>query len=71
MAVDKNGKAIDLVADFIEQEYLSFPVGRHDDMLDSLARIAEPNLDLAWPMKTTQAVNRYVNYAPLDSIIGY
>ena len=71
MAVDKNGNAIDLVADFIDQEYLSFPVGRHDDMLDSLARIAEPNHDLAWPMKTSQAVNRYVNYAPLDSIIGY
>tara|TARA_R110000868_G_scaffold103422_3_gene284773 strand:- start:587 stop:2116 length:1530 start_codon:yes stop_codon:yes gene_type:complete len=39
----------DLVHDFIEEEYVSFPVGSHDDMLDSLARIAEPDLPLTWP----------------------
>jgi predicted phage terminase large subunit-like protein len=38
-----------LVHDFIEEEFYPFPVGLHDDMLDSLARIAEPDLKLVWP----------------------
>jgi len=40
---------IDLVHSFIEEEYYPFPVGLHDDMLDALARIAEPDLKLVWP----------------------
>jgi predicted phage terminase large subunit-like protein len=40
---------IDNVHEFIEGEYMAFPVGLHDDMLDSLARIAEPDLSLIWP----------------------
>jgi hypothetical protein len=39
------------VQDFLEEEYAAFPVGIHDDMLDSLARIAEPDLPLSWPME--------------------
>lgn len=39
----------DLVHDFIEEEYYPFPVGLHDDMLDALARICEPEIGLAWP----------------------
>ena len=41
----------DLVHDFIEEEYYPFPVGLHDDMLDSLARICEPDLHLIWPQE--------------------
>lgn len=40
---------IDLVQSFIEEEYVAFPVSLHKDMLDSLARIAEPELFLVWP----------------------
>ena len=40
---------VDLVQAFIEEEYAAFPVGIHDDMLDALARIAEPDLKLVWP----------------------
>lgn len=40
---------VDLVHSFIEEEYFPFPVGLHDDMLDALARICEPDLKLAWP----------------------
>jgi predicted phage terminase large subunit-like protein len=43
----------DLVHDFIEEEYASFPVAVHDDMMDSLARIAEPDLELVWPRDST------------------
>lgn len=39
----------DLVHEFLEQEYMAFPVGAHDDMLDSLSRIADPDLKLVWP----------------------
>lgn len=43
------GELRDLVSDFIEQELLAFPVAMHDDMLDSMARIEEPDMDLTWP----------------------
>ena len=36
---DYQGAAIDLVNAFIEEEYKAFPVGLHDDMFDSMARI--------------------------------
>src|SRR5690606_4304179 len=43
------GKVEDMTEVFIQHEYKPFPVALHDDMLDSLARIAEPNLPLVWP----------------------
>lgn len=36
---DYQGRTVDLVSSFIEEEYKAFPVGLHDDMLDSLARV--------------------------------
>mgnify|MGYP001595488240 FL=1 len=41
----------DLVHDFVEDEFVAFPVGTHDDMLDALSRIAEPDLKLTWPQE--------------------
>lgn len=38
---DYQGMARDLVKDFIEQEYVAFPVLKHDDMIDGLARIVD------------------------------
>lgn len=51
----------DLVHVFIQDEYKAFPVALHDDMLDSLARIAEPDLPLAWPQKAgdTSGLDNY------------
>jgi phage terminase large subunit-like protein len=46
---DSEGRVIDLVNAFIQEEYKAFPVGLHDDMLDGLSRIAEPDLLLSWP----------------------
>lgn len=46
---DYEGQVRELVGDFVEQEYASFPVPLHDDMLDALARIAEPDMPLIWP----------------------
>lgn len=36
-----DGKVVDLTKVFIEEEYKTFPVGAHDDMLDALARILD------------------------------
>lgn len=43
------GKVEDMVSVFLHEEYKAFPVSLHDDMLDALARIAEPELALSWP----------------------
>jgi phage terminase large subunit-like protein len=52
----RNGKTVDLVREFVEEELLAFPVSRHDDMLDSLARLMEPGREneLRWPQKQRQ-----------------
>lgn len=42
---------VDLVHAFVEEEFVPFPVGIHDDMLDALARIQEPDLPLIWPQE--------------------
>jgi len=48
---DYQGKTSDLIQDFIEQEYKPFPVSVHEDMFDALARLLDPDPDLAlvWP----------------------
>lgn len=38
---DYTGMMRDLVNDFIEQEYVAFPVLKHDDMLDCLSRLVD------------------------------
>lgn len=53
----EDGQMRDLVSDFIEQEFLAFPVAGHDDMLDSLARIEEPDLPLVWPKPPIEPAN--------------
>jgi len=70
MYTNTEGREFDLVNEFIETEYLSFPVGRHDDMLDALARIAEPNMDTPWPRQQEFAAP-VLNFGVLDPIAGY
>jgi len=47
---DHEGKMVDLVNAFIHEEFLPFPVGDHDDMLDAMARIEDERLGKLWPM---------------------
>lgn len=54
---------IDLVHSFIEEEYMAFPVGLHDDMLDALARICEPDLKLVWPEEKKPAIQQEIKHA--------
>ena len=42
-----DGRTVDLVETFINEEMMPFPVGGHDDVLDAMSRIFD--VDLAWP----------------------
>ena len=45
----KNGQR-DLTQEFINEEYLEYPLPRHDDMLDCISRIKDPDLEATFPM---------------------
>lgn len=47
--VDYEGRQRDYVRSFIDDEYLSFPVCVHDDMMDCRARILDPALNAQFP----------------------
>jgi predicted phage terminase large subunit-like protein len=47
---DAGGQARDLTRLLVEEEYLLFPVAGHDDMLDALARILDPDLAACFPL---------------------
>lgn len=51
---DYEGKVVELVQTFIEQEYKAFPVGLHDDMLDAIARILDEEMNLVWPKQVKE-----------------
>lgn len=55
---DYEGKVVELVQSFIEEEYKAFPVGLHDDMLDALARILDEDMLITWPKHIDEA-DRY------------
>lgn len=48
-ATNWEGRVVDLTEEFIEQEYIAFPVSQHDDMLDALARIEDPDFTTEFP----------------------
>lgn len=49
MRTNFEGVVVDLVEQFIEQEYLPFPVGAFVDMMDVLSRITDPEMKIAFP----------------------
>lgn len=57
LKVDYEGRMHDLVKVFVDSEYLPFPVSVTDDMLDSLARLDEPDLELVWPDEDQGEIN--------------
>lgn len=46
---DAEGQWRDLTNEFVQEEFLAFPVCGHDDMLDCLARIVDPELGATFP----------------------
>ena len=47
---DSEGKQRNFVQEFVDEEYMAFPVSGHDDMMDCVARIMEPALAAVFPM---------------------
>lgn len=66
---DREGRSRDLVQEFIDEEYAAFPVGSHDDMLDALSRICEPELPLKWP-GAQAPLPRFEPWRPSDLGLG-
>jgi phage terminase large subunit-like protein len=52
---DYQGLTVNLIEQFIEEEYKAFPVMSHDDMLDCLARIVDPEFKTDWPREDAYA----------------
>jgi phage terminase large subunit-like protein len=63
LKTDYEGKVIDLVQAFIEEEYVAFPVGLHEDFFDAIARIEDEELGVAWP-KSAERPDRYARAKP-------
>lgn len=60
--VDYEGRAVDLIKSFIEDEYSAFPVCVHDDMLDCQARILDSNLGAVFPKQQEPEPDIYEGY---------
>lgn len=56
---DYEGRVIDIVSAFIEEEYTPFPVPVHDDFFDCIARIEDPAFETVWPKPRDSDADRY------------
>lgn len=59
------GMAVDVIDYFINWEYIPFPNGAHDDIMDAMARIVDPKLGAVFPTGTQHKAvvsKRYENY---------
>ena len=55
--VNLEGKRVDLVTTFIEEEYKPFPVAVHDDFFDAISRICDAEVGTRWPPVAVKRVN--------------
>lgn len=64
---DYEGRMYDLTQVFIDDEYMAFPVSIHDDLLDSLSRICDEDMAVAFPKakKTPSITQSQRAYNPL------
>ena len=49
--INQEGKLVDMINEFLKNEYESFPVSGHDDMLDCMSRIVDEDLGAKFPKK--------------------
>lgn len=59
---DFEGRHVDLIQDFKNDEYLSFPVAVHDDMFDCQARIVDPTLNAQFPIQNSKPRPVFASY---------
>jgi len=52
--ISQDGKIHDFIKEFVDQEYLTFPVCAFDDSLDALSRILDEDMKAEFPKQTTQ-----------------
>lgn len=66
MYTDYEGTTRNLIDVFIEEEYKAFPVMAHDDMLDCLARIEDPEFKkhLIWPLYRENSTPKVILHRP-------
>lgn len=69
--VDYEGKQRDYIQEFIDDEYLSFPVCVHDDMLDGDARILDPILEAKFPKPAADQKKAELEYNFMSSTQGW
>lgn len=63
---DHRNYIVDLVKIFFEEEYNAFPVLKHDDMLDCLARILDPALGVVFPDPETPVEGQALDYQSIE-----
>jgi hypothetical protein len=56
---DTNGRVVDMVEEFIEREYASFPAALHDDMIDGLSWITWPDMMITFPAEQGSDIIEY------------
>lgn len=59
--VDGEGRKWDLVQELLNTEMKTFPLSKHDDMLDALARVYEPDLSMVFPKPKIGMANKAIN----------
>jgi predicted phage terminase large subunit-like protein len=52
---DYEGREVDLINVFVNDEFTAFPVAAHDDMLDALSRIMDTDLGIRFPVAAMQS----------------
>lgn len=69
---DSEHKHRDFVQEFVNDEYMAFPVSGHDDMLDCMSRIVEPELNAVFPLATRESYRaQQTPYNPLRTSYSY
>lgn len=58
--IDGEGKQWDLVREMLKSEMPTFPRSKHDDMLDAMARVYEPDLCMAFPRQKISMTEKAV-----------
>lgn len=76
MYTDYSGRTQDLVRIFIEEEMATFPVARHDDLIDALSQLSEPGLVVPRfieeeERKIEMAGLEDAEFVPMDPTMGY
>jgi len=54
--VTPEGKRVELVTTFIDEEYKPFPVAVHDDFFDAISRICDTEIGTVWPHAAAKKV---------------